>query len=91
MRVMRGFSAETAGGTWQRVEVELGEIDLENIVRQYLPAVESLGVEQSFQLLELQAEILLTAELGVRFKRQISEQMKKLLEDRKNLIKKIQG
>lgn len=73
MRVRQGWSGEISPNTWAKFDVELDEDDLDRMLRSFHPvligldAAETLGHATSYQLLELEAEFLVTSKLIIRY------------------------
>ena len=71
MKILRGGSAETANGKWVKFDVELDESDLQRILIEHelvhsgnrLAEKLNLTVGQVFQILEAEAEMLVTLKM----------------------------
>jgi hypothetical protein len=89
MRVRQGWSGEVEPDRWAKYSVELDEADLCRL----LPDVDlsAVPVVRLYQLLDNEAEILITAKLQAKHGFKANERLAELLTHRTETIKIIKG
>lgn len=92
MKVRHGWSGEIKPNVWGKVQIELEEEDLRRLLMQNdLPADFPISVNHAYQLLEVEAERLLTAKLISRFGFDGQDQLAALTEQRIKIIEKLKS
>lgn len=92
MKVRHGWSGEVKPNVWGKASVELEEDDLRRLLVQAgLPGDHPVSVANAYQLLEVEAERLLTAKLISRYGYDGAEQLAALGAQREALFTKLKA
>lgn len=92
MKVRHGWSGEIKPNVWGKAQIELEEEDLRRLLLQNgLPADFPISVAHAYQLLEVEAERLLTAKLISRYGFDGQNILTALTEQRTQLIDKLKS
>lgn len=81
MRILRGGSTEIKSNQWFKFDIELDESDLQALIVKHNLDYSKLTVIQKFNLLSLQAELLVTVQMeqkGATGERSIAEYVAQL-------------
>lgn len=90
MKVRHGWSGEVKPNVWAKAQVELEEEDLRRLLVQIgLPDFFPISVSHAYQLLEVEAERLLTVKLIARYGYDGDAALAALTEQRTKIINKL--